>query len=262
MRIAGIHSRHMVPVSHGRLLGIDACPAGWLVAGTTDLHGTAVFHFRLVDTSGLAGACRIARFALIDIPIGLPNAQNEPRRADLGARRLLPGHGSRVFPVPVREAVYAGSYAEANSLNRTICGKGVTRQAWNICEKIRQVDALLRGAPWCRRLLRESSPEVCFAVLAGTPLPSKKSAEGLAARLDVLRKYRPGACRAVEAARSEFPRRAAATDDILDAMVLCVSAALIVSAGVSGGAPAEPVYDDAGLPMQMLYPLPQPSEKA
>ncbi len=239
----------------GEFLGIDACPAGWLLAGLPESEGTQGFSFRLMDADGLTDVCLDARLALIDIPIGLPNSQTEPRRADIGARRLLPGHGSRVFPVPVREAVYAASYREANAVNRAACGKGVTRQAWNIGPQIRQVDTMLRRNLACRRRLRESSPEVCFAVLAGAPLPSKKSTEGISARLDVLQRCDPRARRDIEAARSQFSRRAVATDDILDAMVLCLSAALISAEGGSGRAPAQPDYDDAGLPMQMLYPL-------
>lgn len=249
----------MPNASPSLFFGIDGCPAGWLVAVLPDTTGDAAFRFRLTDERGLEALCRHASLALIDIPIGLPSRETEPRQADAGARRLLPGHGSRVFPVPVREAVYARSYQEANALNRAICDKGVTRQAWNICPQIRQVDQLLRRHPAYRRRLRESSPEVCFAVLAGRPLAPKRSAGGLAERLDVLRRFEPRADHGLDAARAEFPRRAVATDDILDAMVLCVSATLIGLSGRSCRVPAEAVYDEEGLAMQMLYPAVLPS---
>jgi predicted RNase H-like nuclease len=108
--------------------------------------------------------------------------------------------------------------------------------------------------------MRESSPEICFAVLAGGPLPSKKRKDGISARIDTLERAAPNARRLVDAARADLPRPSVAMDDILDALVLCVSAARIVVDGASGGIPEEADFDDVGLPMQMLYPPAEPPE--
>lgn len=80
---------------------------------------------------------------LIDIPIGLKNGVHGERLSDLGARRILKARKSSIFPIPCREAVYVGSYTKACEVNEKITGKRISKQAWNIVPKIRDVDSFL-----------------------------------------------------------------------------------------------------------------------
>ena len=121
--------------------------------------------------------------AAIDIPIGL--AGREPRTCDVAARRVLGPRRSSIFPAPVRAVLEAASYAEACVLSRRACGKGISKQLYNIVDKIRTVDAL--QSPRLQDQLFEMGPELSFAELTGRPMPAnKRTAEGRAAREEAL----------------------------------------------------------------------------
>lgn len=106
----------------------------------------------------------------VDMPIGLPEAGR--RACDGLARARLGPRRSSVFPVPVRSALAATSFAEVT---------GLSIQGWHLVPKIREVDAC-----WEPRVV-ECSPELSFAVLAGAPMAhSKRTPEGRAERLAVL----------------------------------------------------------------------------
>jgi len=117
--------------------------------------------------------------AAIDIPIGL--ADREPRSCDVAARRLLGPRRSSIFPAPVRPVLQAASYAEACALSRRACGKSISKQLYNILDKIRTVDAL--QSPRLQDQLFEMGPELSFAQLTGRPMPAnKRTAAGRIAR--------------------------------------------------------------------------------
>jgi predicted RNase H-like nuclease len=152
--------------------GCDGCRGGWIVA-TRD---GARFVERLSTVA--------SSFAIVgvDMPIGLPTGG--PRAADVLARRRLPGRTSTVFPAPPRVLLACQTYAEANAVARQHFGKGISRQAWNLVPKIREVDALV--TPENEQQWAEIHPECSFASLARTVLPPKRTAAGRAARLEVL----------------------------------------------------------------------------
>jgi predicted RNase H-like nuclease len=108
-----------------------------------------------------------------DIPIGVADASL--RQADLLARdRFGPRRGS-VFPAPVRAAVTAETYVEANEQQRALVGQGLSRQSYALRDKILEVDRFVRSAR-CRVV--EVRPELSFATLAGAPLVSTKRTWG------------------------------------------------------------------------------------
>jgi predicted RNase H-like nuclease len=73
----------------------------------------------------------------------LKNGVQGERLSDLGARRILKARKSSIFPVPCREAVYMESYEKACEVNEKLTGKRISKQAWNIIPKIRDVDSFL-----------------------------------------------------------------------------------------------------------------------
>ena len=102
----------------------------------------------------------------VDIPIGLP--ERGSRQCDLDARRFLgKPRNSSVFPAPVRGCVRPGSYAEINAAHYGIDGRGLTRQAYGLLEKIAQVDQDLRADPSRQQWIREIHPEVSFTCWNG-----------------------------------------------------------------------------------------------
>jgi predicted RNase H-like nuclease len=143
----------------------------------------------------------------VDMPIGLPD---EGRRScDAEARRMLGPRRSSVFPVPVRSALAAASFAEVS---------GLSIQAWNIVPKIAEVDAC-----WEARV-REVSPELSLAVVAGAPMAHpKRLPEGRAEREAVLDAHVPGWTRTA---------RGASYHDVIDAHA-CLLTARRIAAGTA-----------------------------
>lgn len=80
----------------------------------------------------------------VDIPIGLPDRGS--RTCDVQARNLLGRpRGSSVFPAPIRACLEDWDYGRLCSMHRRQDGRGLTKQAFHLLPKIRQVDDLLRA---------------------------------------------------------------------------------------------------------------------
>jgi predicted RNase H-like nuclease len=153
-----------------RVLGVDACKAGWVgvVLDDESLNAfVAPTIGSLVDRALAQGALDTVA---IDMPIGLPDAG--PRRADLLARATIGRLASSVFTTPVRDALLAATHAEAVAINREMTGQGLSIQAYGLRTKLFEVDSWVRQA--AVRVV-EVHPEVSFAVLAGAPLTVRKS---------------------------------------------------------------------------------------
>lgn len=236
-------------------VGIDGCREGSWVC--VELGPGDAWGFRLLPMQEVGQVVRSARIALIDIPIGLVESGSEERACDREARRLLgPKRGASVFPAPARATLQARGHADALRINRRLTGRGISRQSWAIAPRIRALDELLRRDERLRAVIRESHPEICFWALNGErPMAhSKKTGEGRAERIAVLRRFFPAADALFERAASGHPRRQVALDDIIDATVLAVTAKF--GDRRYRTLPAHPPRDAAGLPMEMVYCLP------
>lgn len=229
-------------------VGVDGCAGGWFAIARRgdEPMAMALFPGFAAVLDHFVNATRL----LVDMPIGLSSRQ--PRHCDTAARAHLPlGRRSSVFPVPVRDAVYAPDYATACECNFTWTAKRLSRQSWNICTKIREVDALLRQRAELADRVLESHPELCFAKLAGghDALAGKKTPHGRQQRLGLLCQRWPEAESVYESALSAYRRRQLARDDILDAMVLATVASVSLR-GVSDRGER----DAFALPMQIWFP--------
>jgi predicted RNase H-like nuclease len=127
------------------LAGVDGCRAGWLcvIAPAEGQPLTALVTVSLeVMLHGLPRWSLIA----VDVPIGL--ADRGARRCDVEARRCLGrGRGSSVFPAPLRCVLSASSYEEACRRCAAVDGKRMSRQAFGLLAKVRQVDTLMVRRP-------------------------------------------------------------------------------------------------------------------
>lgn len=177
-------------------------------------------HNRLGDAVDAAfgqGAAAIG----IDIPIGL--SEDGRRVADLEARTLLGPRRSTVFPTPVRAVLDAVDYRDALVHSRAACGKGLSKQAWNLMPKIREADDLVR--PEDEPLLFEVHPELAFSRLAGEVLlEPKKTPQGRARRLALLGAALHLDDAAVRMLGAQRPGPGAAADDVTDAVAVALSA--------------------------------------
>lgn len=223
------------------LAGIDGCPAGWVAAIQADTEVELRLASRLKDlVDGLPARSLLA----IDMPIGLPEAG--PRECDVLARRRLgAARGASVFAAPVRAVLNARDYATALARHRRADGRGLSRQAFNILPKIREVDRLLASRPNLRRRMIEVHPESSFAQWnGGAPIPAgKKTREGRQQRSHLVDTRWPGLR---EAFLALTLRREVAEDDILDAFAALWSAERYVR-GEALCLPERRVRDTRGL---------------
>ena len=126
------------------------------------------------------------------MPLGLSNGEI-PRQIDTLLRaHLHKGSKSTIFTAPCRPALYQETYAAANFLNKSMEGKGISKQSWNIFPKIRELDQFLIDHADLRSLVYESHPEYCFQRFNGmSPLSSKHSTIGKEERISILGRLLP-----------------------------------------------------------------------
>lgn len=233
----GRPGRRAAPDGTLPVLGLAVTRSGW-VGAVLDPSGTGTPS--LVEGSTLedvvAEVGRVTVVAL-DVPLGLPDEGR--READVQARRRLGGRqSSAVLTTPVREAVYAATFGEANAVSRERVGSGLSQQAYDLRRRIREVDAYARrDLPFT---LVEVQPELVYAELAGAPLTTRRrSAEGARERREALATsgiFAPG----------QAPV-GVATDDMLDA---CAAAwtAHRVKLGRAVTVPEQPQTFSDGIP--------------
>lgn len=225
------------------VVGVDGCRGGWIVvAAKSDLSSArAGIWPRLADLIAAAGDAVI----VIDMPIGLVEGR-EGRGADAAARALLGPRRSSVFTPPCRAALDAPDYPAANAIQRARTGKGLSKQAWMIAPKMREVDAAITPALQSRVV--EGHPELAFTIASGAPMRAHKSRiHGLFERLRVL--HRIGLDPAALAAG--LPEDAdAQADDLIDACILAHVAARRLR-GEARRLPDAPSRDGRGLLMEM-----------
>ena len=187
--------------------GVDGCRGGWAVA-LADLD--ELLDVRVVSTFVEVVALGASAVA-VDMPIGL--AEVGRRACDIEARRRLGPRRSSVFPAPLRPMLEAVSYEQAKAIG------GLSKQAYHLLPKIREVDALM--TPGRQRTTVEAHPELCFARLLGKPCRApKRTPEGRAER------------RMVAGLTIDRPPAGAAWDDVLDACALVQTARRLVNGAV------------------------------
>ena len=163
----------------GAVLGVDGCRAGWVGVRWDDTTEVLV----APTIAELVAAAGPVDAVAIDNPIDLP--ADVPREAERLARRRLPGRASTVFNAPAAAVLDVVDYPTANAANRTALGVGLSKQAWYLVPKIRDVHDWLTTSP--SMPVVEAHPEVCFAAMNGGVLvDGKTTAAGEALRRSLL----------------------------------------------------------------------------
>lgn len=235
-------------------VGIDGCKAGWFAAALTENGVKPYLHNSFAEAWNYHKG---AQSIFVDMPIGLPTSG--ARTADLEARRSLPPHlKSSIFNVPARQAVFVETKTEARSINHKLTGKSLSAQSLGLCAKIREVDDCMQRHPEARGAIRESHPEVCFCLLSPTmPRYAKKDLLGSLERLRIIGLFIDEAENFLAEARHRHPRSHVASDDMLDALVLAISAKECKETPLFFPADMNtPPEDETGLPMAIWHPEP------
>jgi len=253
-------------------VGVDGCSAGWFAvflpmqneikSEKTCEWGIGIFpKFSFLIDFLKKEYTQAEPLILIDIPIGLKAGGRGERLSDLGARRILKARKSSIYPVPCREAVYAGTYEKASELNEKLTGKRISKQAWNIVPKIRDVDGFLTENEILREKVKEVGPEICFQALADLPMKySKKSPEGFLERKETLGNICLFTDELVGTALLRYRRKHLAKDDILDAFAAAITAKMGYMYGFEY-VPFEPEIDSHGLKIQLVYYVSEPNSR-
>ncbi len=230
--------------------GIDGCKAGWLLITFDD--ETPGFHV-LESEKDFEQSLQEFDRIFIDMPIGLEEDQYT-RQCDQLLRDKLGGeYASSVFSPPIRPALHAPSYAEANMQCYEYTEKNLTVQAWNITPKIRLLDRLLKLQPELADRVFESHPELLFMNLNGGMIYQKKNTKkGLRHRLDLVSRHEPVAADFFRDIKEEFRRNQVEEDDIVDSMALALAAKLSADKGMKT-LPENPPTDSEGLKMAIHY---------
>ena len=237
------------------VLGVDGCPGGWVVV-VHPLDRPELAKIRLADTfRDVLDHGRDAAVIAVDMPIGLPDRIGPGgRECDVAARKVLGARQSAVFAMPSRAAVMCEDYRAACDIAAATSDppRRISKQAFNLFPKVREVDALM--TPALQKRVREVHPEVAFWSLNGRTaldtakkVKSKPNPEGLAARRLLL------ANAGYDFSFLETPhfkRSVAGPDDVLDATANA-SAAARIARGEGMRFPDSPKTDATGLRMEI-----------
>ncbi len=223
-------------------VGVDWMKGRWIAS---ELTGNTVSYKTFKTIDELCSYYEGINEILIDMPIGLPETAEEAMfRPDIEARKYLKvtARKSSVFPVPLRQFVYAENQEELKKLYNDF-GRKLSRQCESILPCIKQVDSFLRSNPGWEERLVESHPECAFQALNGGKgiESSKHTPEGIEERTDILSQYVFNVRELVSLVGKSKK------EDILDSVCLAVTSKLgYVSI------PENPVRDSKGLPMRIV----------
>jgi len=231
--------------------GVDGCRAGWIAVvheAGKDPHIAVCPQF-----ADLVASLPTDAVIAVDMPIGLPERIGPAGRGpEKLVRAFLAERQSSVFSIPARQAVYALDYRNAceAALSTSEPPRRVSKQAFHIFGKIREIDALLRRDSHLAKRVIEAHPEVAFWRQNGAramSLPKKirgrANPAGLAERTALLARsgYSPDFL-------AQPSPRGAGRDDFLDAAVLALVARRFL-AGEAKPFPDPPGRDGFGLPI-------------
>lgn len=232
------------------LVGVDGCKAGWIavILRPGETRPQVHIHERFSDLVSEAGPSAIIA---VDMPIGLPDRIQGPGRGpEQAIRPFLGGRQSSVFSIPARAAVEAKTYGDAcaQAMQCSDPAKKVSKQAFYLFGKIREIDRLLQADSGLRDRVIECHPEFAFCRLNNmAPMTTPKkirgsvNPDGIAERVDLLASH--GIDRGIFAAG---PPRGAAMDDLVDASVNLVMAGRHAM-GLASRFPADPKRDRYGI---------------
>ena len=233
-----------------RTAGIDGCKLGWILISFDEGQE----HYEVLsDQEELESVLGDYDRIFVDMPIGLQEDEYT-RTCDLELRKVLGSeYSSSVFSPPIRPALYAPTYAEANLTSFEYTEKKLTLQSWNITPKIKMLDELLQKHDgWGEKVL-ESHPEWLFQNLNDGMIFQKKNLKkGIRHRLELLIQENEWAGEFFRVIKEEYRRADVGEDDIVDAMVLAYYANQSVARGLRT-IPNEPPKDSKGLPMAIHF---------
>jgi predicted RNase H-like nuclease len=229
---------HHAVVDSKRVLGVDACRAGWVGIALTRQGVRAYVAGAIDELAAKADVDGPVAVVAVDMPIGLPDQGH--RQADVLAKKAIGILRPSVFMTPTRHAMDAPDHRTASARNRALTGEGISVQAFSLKPKLREVQQWVRQT---HHRVVEVHPEVSFAQLAGAALTARKSTW---AGAECRRRLLAGAGVLLAGELGEAGRLAA-VDDVLDAAVAAYTARRVLN-GQAHPQPDPPEVFSDGLP--------------
>ncbi|RME33332.1 MAG: DUF429 domain-containing protein [Deltaproteobacteria bacterium] len=230
-------------------IGLDGAPEGWVCAVWHSEAAELQLEWLRSLENGLP-LFASAEQVWVDMPIGL-SGKGVERYVDKMLRLRMRWRKSSVFTPPSKEALGKSSFQEANALERKLYGHGLSKQAWNLRTKILEIRQVLLEYSSLRPKFRESFPELIFQMLWSEPSPlaSKRTHMGYIQRRSILEAIHPEIGSTLDAFLDHTPRSAVKKDDVLDATILAIRAAM----GQWHSLTQTPPSDFDGLPIEIVY---------
>jgi len=223
-----------MPTDLPPVLGVDGARGGWVGVRLEGGRLDCLYAPTLADLVGDAGDVDVVA---VDMPIAL--VEHGTRAAEDQVRRLLGPRRSSLFQSPCLGALdFADDdYPSANAWSKATVGRGLSKQAWFLVPKIREVRVLAAG-----REVFEAMPELSFAAMQdGVPLAHAKATwSGQARRRRLL------AEQGIVLPDDPGPAGRVAPDDLLDAAAVAWTASRIAAGDARcappDGDPAERIW--------------------
>lgn len=199
------------------VVGVDGARGGWVGVWWDGATATPRFAESLAE---LCGAGDPAEVVAVDMPIALEST--DARACDIAVRPLLGPRRSSLFSPPALGALELDDYATANAWTKQHLGHGLSKQAWMLAPKIREVRELDATGD---HDLYETFPELSFHAMNGDRPMShpKRTWTGMTTRLALLRRHGLTVDAEVGSAGD------VAADDMIDAAALAWSAMRIAT---------------------------------
>jgi predicted RNase H-like nuclease len=182
----------------------------------------------IADSFGalMDGPLASTHLIVVDMPIGLPDTPG--RACEREVRRAIGPRRSSVFSSPLRGMLAFSDYQVANAYGKAH-GAGLSKQAWMITRKIREIDAWI--APALQSRVIEGHPELAFTRLGGAPCAfPKRHADGARERKRILEANGLSAEPLLRMTRETYPfKRMFADDDLVDACAMALTAEAIAA---------------------------------
>lgn len=225
--------------------GIDGCKMGWLFISLDEgneryevLETKEQLEEKLLETDR----------TFIDMPIGLEDEEYTRECDELLRKEVGATYSPSIFSPPIRPALAAPSYVEANMISYEYTEKKLSLQSWNITPKIQMIDDLLTKHEGLKEKVLESHPEYLFQKLnEGEIFQKKNLKKGIKHRLKLIEEEEPIVDEFFRDIKEEYRRSEVSEDDIVDAMVLALYAKWSVDKPIKT-IPAEVDKDSKGFP--------------
>ena len=206
-------------------VGIDGCKNGWVSVGNNcNDFKKSVTMFKK-KFSDIINDYPSNTVFLVDMPLML-SKKKKIRSCDIEAKIFLKKRKSTIFFAPSLQALKAENYEQANKINKKVTTYGLSKQSWNLFEKINEIQPYAYD-----KTVFEGHPECSFAMYNRAPIEhSKTSVKGIFLRIEILNTIGFDLINLSKKLSDEINAK---PDDLIDAAILCWSAKRIINGEAS-----------------------------